>query len=60
MKNAEIERSLNDCESLSKEINPRTQELLTKAILIEIYASFNEEIESLLKKKLSIMSDKLI
>ena len=62
MKNQKIEMSLRCCELLSKEkeIDPRVEELLTKAILIEICASFNEEIKSLLRKKLSKIPDESI
>lgn len=60
MKNQRIEISLRCCESLSREIDPRVEELLTKAILIEICASFNEEIKSLFRKKLSEIPDESI
>jgi len=60
MKDAAIDASLRDCESFSKSINPKIQQLLTKAILIEICASFNGKVESLLKKKLSIIPDESI
>lgn len=62
MKNQKIEISLRSCELLSreKEIDPKVEELLTKAILIEICVSFNEEIKSLLSKKLSEILDESI
>lgn len=60
MKIQRIEMSLRCCELLSREIDPRVEELLTKAILIEICTSFNEEIKSLFRKKLSEISDESI
>jgi len=52
MKIDRIEKFLKDCESLPSEVGPRIQNLLIKAILIDISVQFSQKIKSLIKSKL--------